>query len=103
MAIKFKCIIKKKMTDVTDMKIVRLFSRQRLSATVIISKDKDFRIVGGTPSSTPTSTPIPSPPGSRSRASSYDLKCYHQLAKEFEASGGVYMTDITDQNNVTNN
>lgn len=94
------------MNDMKDATIVRLFSRQRLSATVIATKD--IHIVGGTPvqtpshtpSHTPAHTPSPSPPGSRSRANSYDLECYHQLAKEFEASGGVYMSERMSEKNV---
>jgi hypothetical protein len=77
--------------------IIRLFSRQTFSATVIVDKEKGLQIVGGTPIQTPNRTPIqsnaPSPAGSRSRANSYDLECYKVLAKEYEASGKVYFAD----------
>ena len=62
--------------------IVRLFSRQTLSATVI------------TPVSTPNHSNSPSPAGSRSRANSYDLECYKELAKEYESNGKLYFGDM---------
>lgn len=61
--------------------ITRLFSRQTSSSTIT------------TPITTPSTTP--SQAGSRSRANSYDLKCYHELSKEYELSGNLYNLDTS--------
>jgi hypothetical protein len=78
--------------------VIRLFSRKTFSATVIVDKEKGLQIVGGTPVQTPVQTPnhspSPSPPGSRSRANSYDLECYKELAREYEASGHIYFGNL---------
>ena len=102
--------VKKDKND--SQNIVRVFSRRTFSATVIVDKEKGLQIVGGTPvhspdhtpgqtpfqspTQSPFHTPAPSPPGSRSRATSYDMECYHILAKEYEAAGYVYFGDLKE-------